>query len=131
MPNTWNQSGTTWSEGRWGTQEAFTLGWGAKSWNDGEWGELNDITLTLTGQSLTSSIGSVTVSAEINTGWGQDGWGVENYGVSGLVVELEAPDGIESNLGANGWSNASYGENSWGMFTFRNNCSNKSSMPFM
>ena len=22
------------------------------------------------------------LSAEINTGWGQDGWGVENYGIS-------------------------------------------------
>ena len=42
MANTWNQSGTTWNTGRWGTTDAFTLGFGAQAWNDGEWGELND-----------------------------------------------------------------------------------------
>ena len=49
MANTWNQSGTTWSTGRWGTTDAFTLGWGAQTWNHGEWGELNDATVNLTG----------------------------------------------------------------------------------
>ena len=69
----------TWGRAYWNADSVLATGWGAKAWNDGEWGELNDITLTLTGQSLTSSIGSVTVSAEINTGWGQDGLGVENF----------------------------------------------------
>ena len=118
MPNTWNQSGTTWNEGRWGTQNALSTGWGAKSWStSGVWGELNDELVEVTGLSITSSIGSVTVSAEINKGWGQDTWGNETWGESGMLVELTAPDAMTSNLGANGWSNASYGENSWGMFT--------------
>ena len=90
MANTWNQSGTTWNTGRWGTTDPFATGWGAQSWNDGEWGDLSNATVDLTGVSATLSIGSVTVTAEINTGWGQDGWGVENWGISGVTVEIEA-----------------------------------------
>ena len=37
MANTWNESGTTWGTNRWGTTDAFALGWGAQAWNDGEW----------------------------------------------------------------------------------------------
>ena len=88
MANSWNESGTTWGTNRWGTTDEFALGWGAQAWNDSEWGELNDVTFTLTGVSSTSSIGSTTVTTEINTGWGQDGWGVENWGQSGITVEL-------------------------------------------
>ena len=45
MANTWNQSGTTWGTGRWGTTEAFTSGWGADAWNtdsDRDW-ETNNV----------------------------------------------------------------------------------------
>jgi hypothetical protein len=119
MPNTWNQSGTTWNEGRWGTQDAFTLGFGAQAWNDGEWGKLNNVTFTLTAPSaITSSIGSVTVSAEINKGWGQDTWGNETWGESGMLVELTAPDAMQSNVSANAWNDASWGRGQgWGIFS--------------
>ena len=114
MANTWNQSGTTWNTGRWGTTEAFAVGWGARAWNDGEWGELKDETVSLTGQSITSSVGSVDAFPE--QGWGSYTWNFESWGFSGLTVELDGQS-ITSNLGANGWSNASYGDNGWGMFT--------------
>ena len=43
MANTWNQSGTTWNTGRWGTTDAITTGWGADTWNDGgSWSQAND-----------------------------------------------------------------------------------------
>ena len=155
MPNTWNQSGTTWNEGRWGTQEAFTSGWGVDAWNTGgSWGQATDEvaqltgqsitaslgepitgslngwgrdtwnggpygesdnpTVTLSGQSITSSVGSITAFPE--QGWGRDTWNFESWGFSGLTVELDGQS-ITSDLGANGWSNASYGDNGWGMFT--------------
>ena len=155
MPNTWNQSGTTWNEGRWGTQEAFTSGWGVDAWNTGgSWGQATDEvaqltgqsitaslgepitgslngwgrdtwnggpygesdnpTVTLSGQSITSSVGSITAFPE--QGWGRDTWNFESWGFSGLTVELDGQS-ITSNLGVNGWSNASYGDNGWGMFT--------------
>ena len=118
MPNTWNQSGTTRNEGRWGTQDAIVQGWGAKSWNEQSWGDLNDVTLTLTGVASTSGIGSVTVSAEINKGWGQDTWGNETWGESGMLVELTAPDAMQSNVSANAWNDASWGRGQgWGIFS--------------
>ena len=155
MPNTWNQSGTTWNEGRWGTQEAFTSGWGVDAWNTGgSWGQATDEVAQLTGQSITASLGepitgslngwgrdtwnggpygesdnpTVTLSSQSITssvgsitafpeqGWGGDTWNFESWGFSGLTVELDGQS-ITSNLGVNGWSNASYGDNGWGMFT--------------
>ena len=107
MANSWNESGTTWGTNRWGTTNAFTLGWGAQSWGDSEWGELNDATVTLTGVSTTTAIGSVSVTAEINAGWGQDGWGVENWGASGLTVPLTGLQ-LQSDIGS---------EISWGKQT--------------
>ena len=81
MANTWNQSGTTWSTGRWGTTDAITTGWGADTWNDGgSWGQANDEIAILTGQSITSSVGEAVASSE--QGWGRAGWSEEPYGES-------------------------------------------------
>ena len=115
MANSWNESGTTWSTNRWGTTDEFTLGWGAQAWNDSEWGQLNNAVISLTGVSSTSSIGSVTVSAEINTGWGQDEWGEENWGSSGLTFTLTAPPELQSNVGGDfSWGTLAWSGNSWG-----------------
>tara|TARA_R100001086_G_scaffold25689_3_gene12127 strand:- start:184 stop:1050 length:867 start_codon:yes stop_codon:yes gene_type:complete len=116
MANTWNQSGTTWNTGRWGTTDAIVTGWGAKSWNDGDWGELSNETVFLTGQSATLSVGSLIVFPE--QGWGRDTWNFESWGESSLTVELTAPDAISSSLSVgSGWNNGSYGqEQGWGQF---------------
>ena len=66
MANTWNQALTTWGQNTWGEQA--------------------DVTLTLTGLSATSSVGSV--EAYNTQGWGSDYWGYENWGESGLTVSL-------------------------------------------
>jgi len=95
---------------------ASTSGWGRLAWGDNDWDGAG-ITETLSGLGATSSIGSVTIQDEINTGWGQDGWGVENWGQSGLALELTAPSELTTNCGAGGWGEVSWGNNSWGMFT--------------
>ena len=66
MANTWNQALTTWGQNSWGQQA--------------------DVTLTLTGVSSTTSVGSVTAFNEV--GWGSDGWGIENWGESGLIIPI-------------------------------------------
>ena len=76
-----------WSANLWGISEAFTTGWGAKSWDSsGSWGDMGDETISPTGLSLTSSIGSVTVSAEINTGWGRAAWNDDAWGIQGDIL---------------------------------------------
>ena len=111
--DTWGALG--WSSNLWGTDEEFVVGWGAQAWNDGEWGEIKDPTVFLSGVSATASVGELITFPE--QGWGRDGWNDESWGESSFTVELTAPDAITSNLGPNGWSNASYGDNGWGMFT--------------
>ena len=49
----------TWGQSDWGDTNVYATGWGAKSWGDGEWGDLSDQTVTLTGVSATTSVGTV------------------------------------------------------------------------
>jgi len=100
MANTWNQSGTTWNTGRWGTTEAITSGWGADAWSSGgSWGQANDELVPLTGLSATSAIGSITV--EQKPGWGTLDWGENGWGtVESAVFNLTAPSAMTSSVGA-------------------------------
>ena len=120
MANTWNQSGTTWNTGRWGTTDPIVTGWGAKSWNEPgtTWNDLGEQQVNLTGVEATLSVGSVSISAEINQGWGQDPWGNETWGESGMLVELTAPDAMSSFVGVgNTWNKGSWGQGQgWGTF---------------
>ena len=76
-----------WSAGRWGITDTLAVGWGAKLWNSsGSWGDMGDETVSPTGLSLTSSIGSVTVTAEINTGWGRAAWNDDAWGIQGDIL---------------------------------------------
>ena len=76
-----------WSAGRWGITDVFTVGWGAKLWNSsGSWGDMGDETVSPSGLSLTSSIGSVTVDAEINSGWGRAAWNDDAWGIQGDIL---------------------------------------------
>ena len=54
----------TWGQAYWGEDQTLATGWGAKSWNSGEWGNLADETVSLSGLSITSNIGSVTISGD-------------------------------------------------------------------
>jgi len=76
-----------WSANLWGISEAFTTGYGSKNWNSsGTWGDMGDETIFPTGFGLTSSIGSVTVDAEINTGWGRAAWNDDAWGIQGDIL---------------------------------------------
>ena len=81
MANSWNESGTTWSTGRWGTTDAITSGWGADAWSTGgSWGKATDELVSLTGVSATFSLGELISGS--NTGWGRDVWSEEPWGES-------------------------------------------------
>ena len=86
-PNTDFWGAGNWSANLWGISEAFTVGWGAKNWNSsGSWGEMGDETVSPTGLSATSSVGSITVDAEINSGWGRSTWNADAWGIQGDVL---------------------------------------------
>ena len=118
MANSWNESGTTWSTGRWGTTDAITSGWGADAWNTGgSWGQATDELVSLTGVSATFSIGEVVSGS--NTGWGRDVWGEEPWGesfdpvvtLSGLSATISLGDSEEFN--ERGWGRLSWNQADW------------------
>ena len=47
----------TWGQANWNESQKFGAGWGAKTWNEQSWGDLNDVTVSVTGQEITSSMG--------------------------------------------------------------------------
>ena len=113
MANTWNESGTTWNTGRWGTTEAITSGWGADAWNTGgSWGQATDELVSLTGVSATTSIGDVISSA--NQGWGRAGWSEEPYGESNNPVVTLTSLSATTSLG----DSESFNETGWGRLTW-------------
>jgi len=76
-----------WSANLWGISEVFTVGYGAKNWNSsGSWGDMGDETITPTGFGLTSSLGSVSITTEINSGWGRQPWNQNAWGIQGIVL---------------------------------------------
>ena len=93
--------------------------WGVLQWNQNQWGDQDDVTVSLTGLSATSSLGDVIPFNE--TGWGRDTWGFENWGESAIDVILPA---LTANTSLNtptdfikvkpGWGTLDWGENGWG-----------------
>jgi len=96
MANTWNKAGTT---------------WGYNSWAS------DTVTVTLTGLSITGSLG--TVSAYNEHGWGRSTWGTDDWGDFSLTV---FPSGysIAGSVGElaafpnTGWGRDFWGEEPWG-----------------
>jgi len=118
MANTWNESGTTWSTGRWGTTDAISSGWGADAWNTGgSWGQATDELVSLTGLSATTSIGDVVSGA--NQGWGRAGWSEEPYGESDNPVVTLTGQLATTSLGdlqafnERGWGRLAWGDADW------------------
>jgi hypothetical protein len=89
--------------------------WGALSWNDGAWNEQNDLTVSLSGLSATTALGTVVAFPE--QGWGRDTWGSENWGESAITVSLTGLS-LTSTLGSPtpGWGDLSWGTSlhGWG-----------------
>ena len=92
MANSWGESGTTWGQNAWGEQ--------------------SDVNLTLTGLSITATLGDLAYAASTE-GWGRDAWGDNNWGENATDVTLT---GLEMTglLGGEGWGRSTWGNDAWG-----------------
>ena len=93
--------------------------WGLLQWNQNTWGSQNEIDLTLTGLSATTTLGTPTAFNE--TGWGADTWGAEGWGGAVSLIDLTGLSLTASvNLPTNnvvvkpGWGTLTWGQNGWG-----------------
>jgi hypothetical protein len=91
--------------------------WGVLQWGQNKWSDQDSIEVTLSGLSVTSSLGTLLPFNE--TGWGRDTWGFENWGESAIDVILTGLSATCS-VGAltteikPGWGTLDWGENGWG-----------------
>jgi len=53
-------------------------GWGRAEWGSGAWGITGSVLAS--GQSLSTSLGAITVDAKVEEGWGRGGWGNRAWG---------------------------------------------------
>ena len=87
MANTWNESGTTWSTGRWGTTDPIVTGWGADPYNDSAstWGDVGDEIVSLTAPDAIAS--NLSVGSRWNdSAWGQQqSWGQFTLNVADVM----------------------------------------------
>ena len=63
--------------------------WDNGVWGHGDWGQQANATVTVTGVTLSSTRGSVSVEATIGSGWGRDAWSSMAWGVA-HTVELNS-----------------------------------------
>ena len=97
MANTWGAQ--TWGAGTWSDQDSNAValsgislsstigtlefagsvnGWGRAEWGSGAWGITGSVLAG--GQSLSASLGSISVDAKVEVGWGRGGWGNRAWG---------------------------------------------------
>jgi len=97
MAKTWGAG--TWGQGVWSDQDSSAAaltgisltstigtlefagsvnGWGRAEWGSGAWGITGSVIAGA--QSLTSSLGSISVDAKVEIGWGRGGWGNRAWG---------------------------------------------------
>lgn len=97
--------------------------WGELFWGSNSWGAQNSTSVSLSGVSLTSSIGNSTADAEIGSGWGRGTWNNnEAWGIAGTLI----PTGVQftSSIGSvtadaeigSGWGRGTWNNNEgWGI----------------
>ena len=71
--------------------------YGIGYWGQNAWNENSDVNITVSGQQLSSSQGSVSLTTEINTGWGRVAWGAQDWGTTG-ISQTVALTGSQVNL---------------------------------
>ena len=81
----------TWGQANWNEATTLTQGWGAEAWGSGgSWGDVGDEIVSITGLEISSTYNpSITITAEINTGWGGRVWGENNWGdLSSITLSI-------------------------------------------
>ena len=81
----------TWGQANWNEATTLTQGWGAEAWGSGgSWGDVGDEIVSITGLEISSTYNpSITITAEINTGWGGLVWGENNWGdLSSITLSI-------------------------------------------
>jgi hypothetical protein len=86
----------------------MATGWGNKSWGASEWGDLSDETVLTSSVAISSSIGTPTIDAEIQIGWGRVTGSSASTSISSVVID-------DRYLIGAGWGRDTWGNWAWGV----------------
>ena len=95
--------------------------WGMLQWGQRSWGNQDDNAVSVTGTSLTTTMGVSDAAGEINSGWGRLEWGINGWGILGDVEvtgqQLATSQGIVSIVAElnSGWGRNQWGSMAWGV----------------
>ena len=95
---------------------ANTWGVSPTTWGLGLWGKQSDTLVAVTGNAITSSVGSV--SAFNTQGWGRETWSQGDWGTNGTSIQVavtgqaitSGEDDIEVGWGRKTWGNLAWGD---------------------
>jgi len=88
-------------------------GWGRDFWGEEPWGDSFDPVVTLSGFSITGSLGTLPY-AQSTSGWGRDEWGYGNWGENTTTVVITTGLEMTTGLGLAGWGRDTWGAGAWG-----------------
>ncbi len=116
-----------------GELDIISNAWSALSWGEGQWNDQGSTTISPTGIGTTISLGSITIDANVEKGWGREAWGQQVWGDNENLVDVNVTGiGLTANLGSvtiNGEINIGWGRSTWGDLSWGVNTANANASP--
>ena len=106
-----------------GELDIISNAWSALSWGEGQWNDQGSTAISPTGIGTTISLGSTTIDANVELGWGREAWGQQVWGDNENLVSVDLTGiGLTANLGSVtinseiniGWGRKAWGDLDWG-----------------
>ena len=97
-----------------GPLSLFNNTFGSGAWSNGNWSDQGDVDLSITGLSLTSSVGDALGVPQ--QGWGGKSWGDNNWGELANIDVFPSGLSLTTSLNADGllsFQSAGWGRNTW------------------
>ena len=94
--------------------------WGNLTWGFNQWNDLSNVSFSVTGIPVSSTLGEETTAGEINSGWGRITWGNNGWGIQGTLIPTG--NSLSTNLNSVtvdaeiniGWGSDTWGTETWG-----------------
>ena len=116
-----------------GELDIISNAWSALSWGEGQWNDQGSTAISPTGIGTTISLGSTTIDANVELGWGREAWGQQVWGDNENLVSVDLTGiGLTANLGSvtiNSEINIGWGRKAWGDLSWSVSFANETAEP--
>ena len=116
-----------------GELDIISNAWSALSWGEGQWNDQGSTAISPTVIVTTISLGSTTIDANVELGWGREAWGQQVWGDNENLVSVDLTGiGLTANLGSvtiNSEINIGWGRKAWGDLSWSVSFANETAEP--